>query len=153
MSGLKEDKKAYSQSRTVLGNLGIFLWIVLGTVAIWFSNPIYAGVFFISAVIGVFAVIRRSLCKTCAYCKKCTMGSNKLSELVFGKAELGGLNPNSLLTRLIVIYGLLTAVPAVFLIASISQDYTILKIVVLVALLPLSFYSILTKRKKEFMKN
>jgi hypothetical protein len=153
MSGIKEDKRAYSQSRTILGNLGIFLWIVLGTVAVWFFNPIYAGIFFFLAIIMVFAVVRRSLCKTCAYCKKCTMGSNKLSELAFGKAELGGLSANALLSRLIAIYGLLTVVPIAFLAASISQEYVVFKIVVLVALLLVSFFSILTKRKREFMKN
>jgi hypothetical protein len=52
MSGLKEDKRAYSQSRTILGNLGIFLWIVLGTVAVWFFNPIYAGIFFFLGING-----------------------------------------------------------------------------------------------------
>ena len=81
------------------------------------------------------------------------MGSNKLSELAFGKAELGGLSANALLSRLIAIYGLLTVVPIAFLAASISQEYAVLKIVVLVALLLVSFFSILTKRKREFMKN
>jgi len=153
MTGLKEDKQAYSQSRTILGNLGIFIWVVLGTVAVWSFSLIYAGVFFFVALIVAFAVVRRSLCKTCAYCKKCTMGSNKLSELVFGKAELGGLSPNALLSRLVVIYGFLTGVPTALLVISITQEFTIAKIALIAALLVVTFFSVLTKRKGEFLKN
>jgi hypothetical protein len=147
-----EDKQAYSQTRTILGNLGILLWMILGTVAVWFFSPLYAWIFLFFAFITIFAVIRRSLCKTCAYCKKCTMGSHKLSELVFGKAELGGLSANSLLSRLVVTYTLLTVVPVTFLVLSISQEYIVLKLVVLAALLLFSLFSVLTKRKREFMK-
>ncbi len=81
------------------------------------------------------------------------MGSHKLSELVFGKAELGGLSVNSLLSRFVVIYALLTIVPVSFLAVSINQENTVLKLAVLAALLLISFFSVLTKRKREFMKN
>ena len=148
-----EDKQAYSQTRTILGNLGILLWMILSTVAVWFFNPLYAWIFLFFTFITIFAVIRRSLCKTCAYCKKCTMGSHKLSEIVFGKAELGGLSANSLLSRLVVTYTLLTIVPVTFLVLSISQEYMVLKLVVLAALLLFSLFSVITKRKREFMKN
>ena len=148
-----EDKQAYSQTRTVLGNLGILLWTILSTVAVWFFNPLDAWIFLFFTFITIFAVIRRSLCKTCAYCKKCTMGSHKLSELIFGKAELGGLSANSLLSRLVVIYTLLTIVPIIFLVFSFSQEYMVLKLVVLSTLLLFSLFSVLTKRKRDFMKN
>jgi hypothetical protein len=148
-----EDKQAYSQTRTILGNLGILLWMILSTATVWFFNPLYAWIFLFFTFITIFAVIRRSLCKTCAYCKKCTMGSHKLSELVFGKAELGGLSANSLLSRLVVTYTLLTIVPVTFLVLSISQEYMVLKPVVLAVLLLFSLFSVLIKRKREFMKN
>jgi hypothetical protein len=147
-----EDKQAYSQTRTILGNLGILLWMILSTVAVWFFNSLNAWIFLFFTFITIFAVIRRSLCKTCAYCKKCTMGSHKLSELVFGKAELGGLSANSLLSRLVVTYTLLTIVPVTFLVLSISQEYIVLKLVVLATLLLFSLFSVLTKRKRESMK-
>ena len=148
-----EDKQAYSQTRTVLGNLGILLWMILGTFAVWLYNPLYAWIFLFFTFIMLFAVIRRSLCKTCAYCKKCTMGSHKLPELVFGKAELGGLSTNSLLSRLAVIYIFLTILPVTFLAVSIGQENIVLKLLVLAALLLISIFSISTKRKREFMKN
>jgi len=153
MGMLKEDKQPYSQTRTVLGNLGIILWISLGSIAFWFYNSVYAWIYLFFAIVLVFAIIRRSLCKTCAYCKKCTMGSSKLSELVFGKAELGGLSPNSLIARLIFIFMLLTGVPTVLLSISISQEITATKIILLASLLMVSLLSIISKRKREFMKN
>jgi len=147
-----EDKQPYSQTRTVLGNLGIFIWILLSAVAVWFYNSLYGWIFLFFALVTVFAVVRRSLCKTCAYCKKCTMGSHKLSELVFGKAELGGLSAKSLLSRLVVIYGLLTVVPVAFLSLSIIQENIILKLVVLTILLLITIFSLYPKRKKEFLR-
>ncbi len=153
LGDLKEDKRAYSESRTALGNIGIFLWIALGTIAIWFLNPLGAWLFAFVAFIVVYGVVRKQLCKTCAYCKTCTMGFGKLSELIFGKAELGGVKPRTLLILLLVTYSLLTGIPTVFLAVSISQKYTLSKIIVLaVSLLILSF-SAVAKRKREFMKN
>ncbi len=81
------------------------------------------------------------------------MGSHKLSELVFGKAELGGLSAKSLISRLVVIYGLLTAVPVAFLSLSINQENMILELVVLAALLLFSIFSLYPKRKKEFLRS
>jgi hypothetical protein len=153
MSGLKEDKRAYSESRTAIGNIGILLWLALGTVAIWFSNPVVAWIFAFVAFIVVYGVVRKQLCKTCAYCKTCTMGFGKLSELIFGKAELGGVSPRTLLALLVVVYSLVTVVPTVVLTLSISQGYALPKIAVLSFLLLILSYSAATKRKREFMKN
>ena len=153
MSNLKEDKRAYSQSRTAAGNIGIILWIALGTIAIWFSNPIGAWVFAFVAFIVVYGVVRKQLCKTCAYCKTCTMGFAKLSELIFGKAELGGVSPRTLLTLLVVVYNLLTVVPTIFLTLVTNQGYELSKIAVLAFMLSILIYSVATKRKREFMKN
>jgi hypothetical protein len=80
------------------------------------------------------------------------MGFSKLSELVFGKAELGGLTAPTLLRLLIVVYVVLTIVPIMFLIVSISQGYAASKIAVLVFLLLISVSSAITKRKREFIK-
>jgi hypothetical protein len=153
LSKLKEDKRDYSESRTALGNIGILLWLALGTIAIWFSNPIVAWIFAFVAFIVVYGVVRKQLCTTCAYCKTCTMGFGKLSELIFGKAELGGVKPRTLPILLIVTYGLLTVIPTVFLAILISQEYTLSKILVLVFLLLILACSVATKRKREFMKN
>jgi hypothetical protein len=146
---LKEDKRAYSESRTALGNIGILLWIALGAIAIWFLNPLGAWIFAFIAFILVYGVVRKQLCKTCAYCKTCTMGLGKLSELIFGKAELGGVKPRTLLTLLLVTYGLLTVIPTVFLALSISQEFTLSKILVLAFPLLILSYSVTAKEKEN----
>ncbi|MGD0645240.1 MAG: hypothetical protein ABSA75_10070 [Candidatus Bathyarchaeia archaeon] len=153
MSKLKEDKRAYSESKTALGNIGILLWITLGTVAIWFLSLVGALIFAFVAFIVVYGVVRKPLCKTCAYCKTCTMGFGKLSALIFGKAELGGVKPRTLLILLIVTYSLLTIIPAVLLAVSISEGYILSKILVLAFLIIILSCSIAAKRKREFMKN
>ena len=153
LSSLKEDKRAYSESRAALGNVGILLWLALGTIAIWHLNPVGAGIFAFVAFVVVYGVLRKQLCKTCAYCKTCTMGFGKLSELIFGKAELGGVTPRNLLILLLVTYSLLTAIPAVLLVFSMSEEFTLSKIIVLALLLLILSFSAATKRKREFMKN
>jgi hypothetical protein len=152
LSRLKEDKIPYSKPRTVWGNLGILFWILLGTIAIWFYNPTVAYFFLFFAFIMVYVVIRTRLCKTCGYCKVCTMGTHKLPELVFGKAELGGLTSSTLLGLLTVLYVVLTVIPITFLLVSVSQEYAAIKIAVLLILLLTSAIGIIAKRKREFMK-
>jgi|WetSurMetagenome_2_1015567.scaffolds.fasta_scaffold64496_2 hypothetical protein len=153
MSKLKEDKKAYSAARAALGNIGILLWLGVGSIAIWFSNLFSALIFAFVAFIVVYGIVRKQLCKTCAYCKTCTMGFGKLSELIFGKAELGGVSSHTLLTLLVVVYSLLTVIPTIVITLSIIQGYALAKTAVLAFLLIILFYSVATKRKKEFMKN
>ncbi|MGD0071547.1 MAG: hypothetical protein ABSB71_08325 [Candidatus Bathyarchaeia archaeon] len=153
MSKLKEDKRAYSESRTALGNIGILLWIALGTIAIWSLSLVGALIFAFVAFIVVYGVVRKQLCKTCAYCKTCTMGFGKLSELIFGKAELGGVKPRTLQILLVVTYSLLTVIPTVLLAVSINQEFTLYKILLLAFPLLILSYSVATKRKREFMKN
>lgn len=153
MSNLNEDKRPYSESRAVLGNTGIFLWLALGTIAIWFLNPLGAGLFAFVAFVAVYAVVRKQLCKTCAYCKKCTQGFGKLPELIFGKAELGGVKPRTLRSLLIFTYILLTAIPGTLLVFSISQEFAAAKILDLTSLIAFFAFSVATKRKGEFMKN
>lgn len=153
MGGLKEDKRPYNQKRAVLGNLGLLLWILLGTVAVWFYYPLDAWFFLFFALFAVYGVVCKKLCKTCAYCKACTQGWGKLPELVFGKAELGGLSARSLLGLIVFVNVLLTVAPAAFIVVSNFQVYVEFKIAVLFLLVLFSIFSITAKRKLEFMKN
>ena len=153
MTGLKEDKRPYNEKRAALGNLGLLLWILLGTAAVWFYYPLGAWFFLFFALFAVYGVVRKKLCKTCAYCKACTQGWGKLSELVFGKAELGGLSSRSLMGLIVFVNVLLTIVPATFVVISNFQVYVEFKIAVLFLLVLFSIFSGTTKRKLEFMKN
>jgi Zn-dependent protease with chaperone function len=81
------------------------------------------------------------------------MGFGKLPELIFGKAELGGVKPRKLLILLLATYILLTAIPTALLILSISQAFALFKILLLACLIVIFSLSAATKRKREFMKN
>jgi hypothetical protein len=153
MGGLKEDKRPYNEKRAVLGNLGLLLWILLGTVTVWFYYSLGAWFFLFFALFAVYGVVRKKLCKTCAYCKACTQGWGKLVELVFGKAELGGLSARSLMGLIVFVNVLLTIVPAAFIVVSNFQVYVEFKIAVLLLLVLFSIFCGTSKRKLEFMKN
>ena len=136
-----------------MGNLGLLLWILLGTVAVWFYYPLGAWFFLFFALFAVYGIVRKRLCKTCAYCKACTQGWGKLVELVFGKAELGGLSARSLLGLIVFVNVLLTIVPAAFIVVSNFQVYAEFKIAVLLLIVLFSIFCGTSKRKLEFMKN
>lgn len=108
-------------------------------------------VFFVLFV--VYGIVRKRLCKTCAYCKACTQGWGKLVELVFGKAELGGLSARSLLGLIVFVNVLLTIVPAAFIVVSNFQVYAEFKIAVLLLIVLFSIFCGTSTRKLEFMKN
>jgi hypothetical protein len=60
--------------------------------------------------------------------------------LFFGGGYMAGVN-SSLSLKIYFVYGLLGAVPLVFLAVSIMQEFTVTKIAVLALFLPLLFYS------------
>jgi hypothetical protein len=132
--------KEYSKSLLIFGNFAIVLWIVLGAVSCWFFNPLVGWLFLVLTLVVVFAVLRRLGCNSCYYCKSCTMGFGKLSDLFFGSGYMAGVN-SSVKLKLIFVYGLLSLVPIAFLAVSIIREFAACKIVVLVLLLLLLFYS------------
>jgi hypothetical protein len=143
---ISDEAKAYSKRLLTAGNLAIALWIIIDAVACWFFNPILGWLFLVSALILIFAILRRMGCNSCYYCKSCTMGFGKLADLVFGQGYMAGVN-SSLSLKIIFVYGLLGIVPIAFLTISIMQELTATKIAVLVLILLLLFYSSRRKRK------
>jgi hypothetical protein len=142
---ISDDKKEYSKSLLIIGNLGIALWMVISAVACWFFNPLLGWFFLVSAFIMVFAILRRLGCSSCYYCKSCTMGFGKLADLFFGSGYMAGVN-SSVWLKVIFVYGLLGLIPIGFLAVSIMQEFAASKIVVLVFLLLLLFYSSVSKK-------
>ncbi len=137
---ISDEAKAYSKRLLTAGNLAIALWIIIDAVACWFFNPILGWLFLVSALIIIFAILRRMGCSSCYYCKSCTMGFGKLADLVFGQGYMAGVN-SSLTLKIIFVYGLLGIVPIAFLALSILQEFAVAKIVVLALLLLLLAYS------------
>jgi hypothetical protein len=137
---ISNEAKEYSKTLLTLGNLAIALWIVLGAIACWFFNPILGWLFLVFAFALIFVILRRLGCSSCYYCKSCTMGFGKLSDLFFGSGHMAGVN-SSIRLKVVFVYGLLGLVPLIFLAVSIMQEFSIAKIGVLAFLLFLLLYS------------
>lgn len=141
----------YPRSSIIIGNLAMAAWIALGTIGCWFLSPVGAWIFLAFAVIMVGVVLRKLLCTNCYYYGKwCGIGWGKLSALMFSKGDEGKFS-TSLGQRVAPItYGVVTVVPVVFLVTSMFDTSRLLipKIVVLVFLLAISFYSGTSGRKK-----
>lgn len=144
---INQEAKGYSKSLLVLGNLGVALWIVASAVACGFFNILFGWIFLVFVFILVFAVLRRLGCNACYYCKSCTMGFGKLADLFFGSGRMVDVN-SSLGLKIVVAYGLLGAVPIIFLAVSIVEEFAVTKIVVLALLLVLLLYSGIRRKPK-----
>jgi hypothetical protein len=140
------NRKQYSAFELVFGNLAIILWISLGALAFTFFYWPVAPVFFALSAYLVFYELGKHGCLTCYYCKTCTIGIGKLPELFF--KPTGTANVNKRAIRIFpFVYLLLSALPIVFVAASIFQQAAIYKVVLLSAVLVFSAYTGFIRRK------
>ena len=131
----------------MFGNLAVILWIVLGSVAFWLYNQVAGWLFLIFALIAIYGVLKFLGClRPCYHCKKCTFGLGRISALFFGKRSLKDPKESYGMASAVFFYTLLGPFPAVFLLISTVQAFTVLKIAVLLFLLTISLYSALTWR-------
>ncbi len=154
---MKEEPRIYEQgleefpkSGIIFGNLLMLLWIALGTAACWFLYPLAGRIYLVVAVSLVFLVLRWLVCTNCYYYGKwCPIGWGKLAALLFkqGSIENFGKSPGVKLAP--VVYGLLSLVPLIFIIVALVKEFTAPKIIVLVLLLAVSYYSAVGNRRKS----
>lgn len=147
--GLEE----YPKAGIVLGNLMMIVWIALGTIACWFLYSLIAWIYLAFAIIMVFIVLRKLVCINCYYYDRwCCTGWGKLSALFFKKGNIEELSTNTDIKLAPFTYGFLSIVPIILIIVSIIQEFSISKVIVLVLLLSISFYSGAISRKKSCEK-
>lgn len=143
--GLEEHPKA----NVILGNLLMILWITLGTLACWFFNPSVALVFLVFAIIMVYVVLRKLVCTNCYYYGKwCPIGWGKFSAVFFNKGNIEEFSTGIAVKLAPITYGLLAIVPIILIVISVFQQFAVSKIIALVLLLSVSFYSASIGRKK-----
>ena len=143
----------YPKPQILLGNFIMLLWIGLGTITCWFLYPLVAWIYLAFAVTMVGVVLRKLLCTNCYYYDSwCCMGWGKLSALLFKKGDIKQFNISIGQKLAPLTYGLLTIIPLIFIVISIFQEFSILKIAVLTFLLLISFYSGAISRKKTCAK-
>ena len=149
----KQGLKEYPKSSIFMGNFLMMAWIALGTIACWFFYPLIALIYLAFAVTMVGVVLRKLLCTNCYYYDKwCCMGWGKLSALLFKKGDIKQFNISIGQKLAPLTYGLLTIIPLILIVISIFQEFSISKIVVLIFLLLISFYSGAINRKKTCAK-
>ena len=138
----QRQKKEYSKSELVLGNLAIAVWILLGTAACWLYFSFGSVVFLAFAAFLVFYELGKKGCVSCFYCKTCTIGMGKLPELFFTKTTVENLNINRKALKLFpFVYLLLVVVPLAITAVSIVQHVAIYNFLLFV---PLFAFSVLT---------
>jgi hypothetical protein len=132
----------YAMSRVILGNLLIILWIVVGTIAVWFFSPVVATVYLIVAVIVVYFVLRKLVCTNCYYYDKwCSMGWGKLAAVLFKQGRIEEFNESIGVRLAPIVYGLLTFFPLIVVVYVIIGEMDFYKVTVLAILLVFSVLS------------
>ncbi len=145
----EQGKEEYSRTGIFFGNFIMLLWIAAGTIGCWYLSPLAAWIYLAFAIIMVGIVLRKIVCTNCYYYDKwCCFGWGKLSALLFKKGKIEDFSKSLGIKVAPITYGLLTLIPLVLIIISLFQEFTVLKIVVLVFLLLISFYSGTISRKK-----
>jgi len=149
----KQGLEEYPKSSIFVGNFLMMVWIALGTIACWLFYPLIAWIYLAFAVTMVGVVLRKLLCTNCYYYDSwCCIGWGKLSALLFKKGDIKQFNISIGQKLAPLTYGLLTIIPLILIVISIFQEFSISKIVVLIFLLLISFYSGAINRKKTCAK-
>ncbi len=144
-----EEKIETIKSRFITGNLLAIIWIIIGTIACWIVNPIFGWLFLGIAAFSVFIILRRLMCNSCYYCKSCTKGFTKMSILFLGANQIPGLSKGSILGMIVFTHIILLVIPGLVLINSILIEFTLLKLIMLAALLGISIFALASRIKNR----
>ena len=145
----EEGVEEYPKAVIIFGNLMMILWIALGTIACWFLHPVVAWIYLVVAIVMVFVILRKLVCTNCYYYDKwCSIGWGKLSALFFKKGDIEDFSSSTGLKIAPITYGLLTLIPLILIIISFFKGFLISKLIVLILLLVISFWSGTVSRKK-----
>ena len=144
--GLEE----YPKPNIILGNFLMLLWIALGTLACWIFLPIIAWLYLAFAILMIGFILRKLLCTNCYYYDKwCTLGWGKFSALFFKKGNTEKFSENFGQKLAPLTYGIIGLVPIILIVISTVQKFSLLKMIVLIFLFLISFYSGIISRRKN----
>jgi hypothetical protein len=140
----------FPENLVLFGNLALFIWIVLDSVAFLLYDFSTGIVFFILTLILIYGVLHLLGClRPCYNCIKCTHGMGRLSALYFGRRIFKDYKYSYKLPTAIFFTLYIGAFPAAFALYSTVIDFTVLKAAVFVVLLAFTIYSGLTWRTKK----
>lgn len=140
----------FPENLVLFGNLTLFLWIVLDSVAFLLYNFTAGVVFLILTLILIYGVLHLLGClRPCYNCIKCTHGMGRLAALYFGRRIFKDYKYNYKLPTAIFFTLYIGAFPAAFALYSAIINFTALKAAVCVALIMLTIFSALTWRSRR----
>ena len=110
----QEGLEEYPKSGVVPGNLLMVAWVAAGTIGCWFLNPIIAWIYLAFALMMVYLVLRRLVCRSCYYHdRRCALGWGKLAALICKREDISKFSTGVGLKLAPMTYGLLSPVPVV----------------------------------------
>jgi hypothetical protein len=140
----------FPQNLVTLGNLALFLWIVLDSVAFSLYDFTAGIVYFILTLILIYGVLHLLGClRPCYNCIKCTHGMGRLAALYFGSRIFKDYKYNYKLPTAIFFTLYIGGFPAAFALYSTIMDFNAVKAAVFVVLLMFTIYSALTWRPRK----
>ena len=140
----------FPKKLVIFGNLALFVWIILDTIAFLLFNITDGIVFLLVTLILVYVLLNLLGClRPCYNCIKCTHGTGRLAALYFGKRIFKDYKYNYKLPTVIFFTLFIGAFPAGFALYSAIVDFTAIKTAVFVALLVFTIYSALTWRPRK----
>jgi hypothetical protein len=110
----------------------------LGDNFFWLYSQLLAWIFLGFSAFSILVVLRRQMCNSCYYCKSCTKGFAKLSQLFIGKSHIPGIGKDSEVGMAVFIYVILSVTPGSLLVSSIFQEINPVKLLLLIYLLTIS---------------
>ncbi len=140
----------FPENLVLFGNIALFLWIVLDSVAFLLYDFVAGIMFFILALVLIYVVLHLLGClRPCYNCIKCTHGMGRLAALYFGRRIFKDYKYNYKLPTAIFFSLYIGGFPAAFALYSAIIDFTAIKAAVFVALLVFTIYSTLTWRPRK----
>jgi hypothetical protein len=140
----------FPENLVIFGNLALFVWIILDTVAFLLFNIVDGIVFLVATLILVYGLLHLLGClRPCYNCIKCTHGMGRLAALYFGKRIFKDYKYNYKMPTAIFFTMYIGAFPAAFALYSAVLHFTVVKAAVFVVLLAFTTYSGLTWRTKK----
>jgi hypothetical protein len=135
----------FPENLVIFGNLTLFLWIVLDSVAFLLYDFTTGIVFFVLTLILIYGLLHLLGClRPCYNCIKCTHGMGRLAALYFGRRIFKDYKYNYKLPTAIFFTLYIGAFPAAFALYSAIIDFTAIKAAVFGTLLVFTIYSALT---------
>jgi hypothetical protein len=140
----------FPKKLVLLGNLALFVWIVLDAVAFLLFDLTVGIVFLVATLILIYGLLHILGClRPCYNCIKCTHGMGRLAALYFGKRIFKDYKYSYKLPTAIFFTLYIGAFPATFALYSAIVDFMVIKAAVFVVLLVFTIYSALTWRPRK----